>query len=101
MQGIGNFTFCENMTCKEIQNEELFVSPYWSPCVVRIVKCTRPTQMVVACEYYDAYTKYTIYLVKITKKIKWKIILENSHLEGRYRMGKLTIRRVLWTENER
>jgi len=59
------------MTCKEIQNEDLFVSPYWSPCVVRTVKSTRPTQMVVASEYYDAYTKYTVYLVNITTKIRW------------------------------
>lgn len=57
-QGTGNFNFCENMTRKEIQNEDLFVSSYWPPCVVRTVKSMRPTQMVVACEYYDAYTKY-------------------------------------------
>jgi len=46
------------MTCKKIQNEDLFVSSYWPPCVVRTVESTRPAQMVVACEYYDAYAKY-------------------------------------------
>jgi len=46
------------MTCKEIQNGDLFLSSYWPPGVFRTVKSTRPTQMVIACEYYDSYTKY-------------------------------------------
>lgn len=46
------------MTCKKIQNEDLFVSSHWPTCVVKTVKSTRPTQMVVTCDYYDAYAIY-------------------------------------------